>query len=483
MIRITVAIMLAVAACGGDDGGTTLTAEQLQDPSTCMSCHPKHYDQWSGSMHAYASEDPVFVAMNKRGQRETNGQLGTFCVQCHAPMAVALNTTNGTDYDPSTLTPATKGITCFFCHTVKDVQADHNNGLVIDAQSTTLYGGAKNPVSNKAHHAEYDERMDSDINDSAMCGSCHDVVTPKGVALERTFSEWKTTFFSSSTNPELHLSCGGCHMPSTAKDVIADDPDANVPERAHGFHEHLWPAIDQAMTAFPNVDVMAGRIQDEIDSTVTIIGLKPLVGDPQSGICVTPEGGGTIRVRMDTLSLAHAWPSGAAQDRRAWLEVNAYDASNNLLLSTGVVPDGMDPEDVVYTAPAVAPPAEALMWDRTWKDAGKTMPAHFFWDVVAEDPRYQLKPPITLDPNSPQFDHSSTALIPAIGMQHTIDHVTARIRIRPFAYGVIDELIASGDLDPAIRDKVPTIDILATQQTWNAQHADPVTGCDFPPGQ
>ena len=43
-------------------------------------------------MHAYAADDPVFVAMNKRGQRETNGELGTFCVKCHAPMAVA----NGT---------------------------------------------------------------------------------------------------------------------------------------------------------------------------------------------------------------------------------------------------------------------------------------------------------------------------------------------------------------------------------------------------
>ena len=28
--------------------------------------------------------------MNKRGQRETNGALGTFCLKCHAPMAVAL---------------------------------------------------------------------------------------------------------------------------------------------------------------------------------------------------------------------------------------------------------------------------------------------------------------------------------------------------------------------------------------------------------
>ena len=39
-------------------------------------------------MHAYASDDPVFRAMNQRAQRETSGALGDFCVKCHAPMAV-----------------------------------------------------------------------------------------------------------------------------------------------------------------------------------------------------------------------------------------------------------------------------------------------------------------------------------------------------------------------------------------------------------
>ena len=39
-------------------------------------------------MHAYAAEDPVFLAMNQRLQRETGGALGDFCVRCHAPMAV-----------------------------------------------------------------------------------------------------------------------------------------------------------------------------------------------------------------------------------------------------------------------------------------------------------------------------------------------------------------------------------------------------------
>jgi hypothetical protein len=161
--------------------------------------------------------------------------------------------------------------------------------------------------------------------------------------------------------------------------------------------------------------------------------------------------------------------------------VNAYDASNTLIFSSGVTPDGMDPEDVVYTPPAAAPPAQALMWDRTYLDDAMTMPAHFFWDVQKEDPRYLLRPPVTLDPNNAAFDHSSTAKFSVVGLQHSIDRVEARIRIRPFAYGVIDSLVQSGDLDASYRDKIPTIDIAASHMTWNAQHVHTETGCDFPP--
>src|SRR5512139_748991 len=94
------ALILGLGACGG---GEKLPVEELQDPATCMECHPQHYQQWSGSMHAYAAEDPVFVAMNARGQRETQGKLGTFCLACHAPMAVALGLTNGENFDPAAM--------------------------------------------------------------------------------------------------------------------------------------------------------------------------------------------------------------------------------------------------------------------------------------------------------------------------------------------------------------------------------------------
>src|SRR5579883_1120826 len=80
--------LVLFAVLGGCGKPSSLSRDEMLDPATCQACHPTHYQQWSGSMHAYAADDPVFLAMNQRGQRETGGKLGTFCVQCHAPMAV-----------------------------------------------------------------------------------------------------------------------------------------------------------------------------------------------------------------------------------------------------------------------------------------------------------------------------------------------------------------------------------------------------------
>lgn len=65
------AVLVFAGACGGPDVDEEklLTREELMKPEACKDCHPKHYREWSASMHAYASQDPVFVAMNKRGQR------------------------------------------------------------------------------------------------------------------------------------------------------------------------------------------------------------------------------------------------------------------------------------------------------------------------------------------------------------------------------------------------------------------------------
>ncbi len=468
--RIAIAAAVGLAACGGGEGPARPIAE-LQDPQTCNECHPRHFTQWSASMHAYASDDPVFVAMNRRGQRETAGALGTFCVKCHAPMAVELGLTTGADFDPAKLPAAARGVTCYFCHDVESVQDTHNNGLVL-AHDQTMRGGLTGPASSPAHHAAYDRLMDSTVNKSEICGSCHDVVTPRGVKLERTYEEWQTTFFA-QPDAQHHLSCGACHMPSS-DGVIAEAPGLSVRSHNGGFHEHLWPAIDQALTPLPGGPALAAGIQRDLDPAVAIIGPAAFATNLQyGGICVDPPG--VLSVRMDSIGTAHDWPTGAAQDRRAWLEVVAY-AANKVVFHSGTMADGtplldgMDPEQL-------ADPDLFGLWDRAFKDDGS--PTHMFWDIARVDSQL-LRPPVTLDKNSPLFDHSSTAMFHVEGVLR-IDRITAAIRIRPLSYALLADLVGSGDLAAGAVPRLPTLDILGTQHTWNADPAthQPSTNCSL----
>ena len=462
-MKIVIVLAVFLSACAGC-GEDKYPVAKLEDPNTCKVCHPKHYDQWSGSMHAYASEDPVFVAMNKRGQREA--QLGTFCINCHAPMAVKLGLSDGTNYDPATLPPEAKGVTCFFCHDVDKVNDDHNNGLVL-AMDQTMRGGAGSPADTPAHDSLNDKNlMGGASNKSTMCGSCHDIITPAGVHIERSFEEWKTTIFNPD-NPNgakaNSLTCSACHMISSTG-AIAEGDGLNVGSRTNGFHDHSLPAIDQAMTPFPNMDAQAIGVQTTLNPALTIIGPTPVAGPPApGGICLLA---GTLTVRMDTISTGHAYPSGASQDRRVWLEVIAYDASGTELFSSGKVGDNQDPEDLNDPYLNCASPQTGQctgFWDRMTKEDGT--PAHFFWDVRNEQ-SFLLKPAVTLIPNDPAFDHSTTATFNLSSIAPQIDKITARIRTRPFPYAVLDELVASGDLDPSIATSLKTLDSIGATRVW-----------------
>lgn len=466
-VAVGLGLALGLGACEGDK----LSIEELQDPRTCMTCHPKHYEQWSGSMHAYASEDPVFLAMNRRGQRETGGALGDFCINCHAPMAKQLGFTDFANFDPDALPPAARGITCYFCHNVEDVRGTHNNGLVL-ANDQTMRGGAKDPVGTPAHHSKYDPLMDSARNQSEICGSCHDIVVPasingsRDVALERTYAEWQATLFASPEDPLLHLSCGGCHMESARLEPIADAP--GVAPRAFGFHDHKMAGIDLALTPFPQMEAQRAAVQDILDPSIRIIGPAPLIptASQPGGICLTPMG--TITVRVDSIGTGHSWPSGSAQDRRAWLELIAYDANGGVVFQSGVVPDGVDPE---VADPALLALDSFGFWDRTYKANGD--PAHFFWEVD------RVESNLLLAPSVPKQDVSRTATFTIGGGVGDIDRVTARFRFNPLPYAMLDELIASGDLAPEIRDRVETLEV-GEPTVWLRATRDPATGCNPP---
>lgn len=434
---------LVLAGCGDGCGGSDLmTREELLDPETCADCHPDHVAQWRGSMHAYAADDPVFLALEARGQAETGGELGDFCVNCHAPLAVALGEAS-TGADLADLPDHLKGVTCAFCHQVTDVEGTHNNPLVL-ADDLTLRGPIRDPLDPGVHVPEYSKLHDREQIESAdLCGSCHDIVTPLGAHIERTYLEWQTSLYALPA-AGFGLTCSGCHM--QGRDDVAADFDG-VPLRR--VHDHRFPGVDIALTEFPDREAQREAVQRLLDSTV------------RTALCVTDVGDGDkqVQLTLENVAAGHAFPSGASADRRLWAELVARQGGA-VVWEKGVVG-----EDQPLTEVTAADPTVFALHDTLYDLDGN--PTHFFWEAADTDGNL-LSPPGP--PGGTPYAHHQTRqwLI----LDQAPDEVSLELKLRPLPLDLLDELVATGELAQEVRDAVPTWTLAGASLTWRAGGPD-----------
>lgn len=442
--RLTLILLtgLTSSSCskGEQEAPFRFTRQELMQPETCQECHPKHYREWASSMHAYAAEDPVFLAMNRRGQRETDGELGDFCVKCHAPMAVREGATeDGLNLDevPEHL----KGVTCYFCHNATEVNGTHNNPIEL-ADDSIMRGGFRDPVPTSAHGAAYSPLLDGSNSRSAdLCGSCHDIELSSGVHLERTFKEWQESVFSTK---EGFSTCVGCHMDSTTG-IAADDPDVAVNERR--IHEHLWPGVDLPLTPFPDEDVQRAAVECALS---TLLLVEVCVNQPDE-----------IEVHLEA-NAGHSFPSGATQDRRAWLELTAFGEGDEIIFETGVIAD----DEVVDKQPE-DPDFDPNLWvmrDHLYDADGDE--THLFWEAAPSD-AHELGYESSLLPTAVDFfePHRQSRTFPVSAPPERIE---AKVHIRAMGLDVLQDLVDSGDLDASILDRIPTFTLAASQVQWTA---------------
>ena len=440
--------LLLLGCGGGSPAPAGLSLEQLMDPETCRDCHARQYDEWSGSMHAYASQDPLFVALNQRGQDEA--KVGTLCASCHAPLAVRAGaTTDGTNL--ASLPARLQGVTCYACHNVSQVTSTHNNSLRL-GNDRTMRGGIGNAVPNDAHQSVYSPLHDRAQLDSAkLCGSCHDVVNGHGVAIERSFAEWQQTAFATPSGN----TCGQCHMvKSPEPGPIANLP--GLPDRDR--HSHLFPGVDLALTDFPQLAEQRAALQSFLDTTL------------QTALCVRGRGkASSVVVVVDNVASGHKWPSGAAQDRRAWFEVAAF-AGDAELYRSGAVPAGSDPD---ASSDSDLWLVSDCMLDKDGASVSK------LWDARRIDSNL-IPGQLTFDKSSPLFYQThvmrSFPKDPLASLASFPDRATLDVHLQPFPLSLFDELFADprSGLTPEtvadLRAKILPLRVGA-QLVWTAQAA------------
>lgn len=192
--------------------------------TTCATCHPDHYREWSVSPHSYAQISPVFNAFHGTVVKLTNGTNGDFCIRCHTPVGMNLGEPefmSNMDRHPT----SREGVTCIVCHRVNRAYGKLSGRLAI--AEGDLFEPVYGPSGNEelARVIESDEyRVNTErgrggraihtkaekffqISTSGFCGTCHDVNLVNGFRLEEAFSEFKN-----SPAAKEGISCQDCHM-------------------------------------------------------------------------------------------------------------------------------------------------------------------------------------------------------------------------------------------------------------------------------
>ncbi len=434
---VCAASVMGVVSCGSTTtDAPQLDDEALRDPETCRGCHEGHVRAWEGSMHAYAADDPVFLAMNRRMQRERPDLPTDTCTRCHAPMAVRRGLLAG-GADVSTLARRDKGVTCIFCHTLDAVEGTHG-GQVRTASDGVMRGGIRAPEGRVPHGAAYSKLHDRESPEaSSACGACHDVVTPAGLHLERTFAEWQGSVYA-KPGPSA-LGCGKCHMEGS-RGKAASTPEA--PERR--VHDHAMPGIDLALTPFPHAEEQRRRVEAALSATLL------------SRLCVRPSPSGVaVDVTLDNAFSGHDFPSGATHDRRVWVELSAKDGAKELLVS-GRVPAGTSVFEAKRADPRMLALGSTL--------AGRGRPVTFLWEAETKAGT-TLTPAVTNDPNDPRYVHSLTHTYEVPGLP---TEVSFRVLVRAIDVDTLNELVRSGDLAADVPARVPTLEITSAARTWTS---------------
>lgn len=367
-------------------------------PEQCQQCHPDHYREWSMSMHAYAVVDPLFHTMNAQGQQLTGGRLGQFCITCHSPAAVRLGEAPDGLVRGELSPHARGGITCVTCHAAQTQIPGHGIGSFrLDG---VMSGSIIDPVPNSYHRSIYDPRF----TQSEVCAGCHDVVNPRGVRVEQTFTEWQNSVY-----PGRGLTCQACHMKWVNEPVAVGGP---IRRR----HIHIMEGIDVPLTEFPGREETIQLIQYALDNALEVM-FEPL---PE---VATRTRDLPVRVRVYNKTVGHNIPSGTIFERQLWVEFVATNERGDTVYASGLLdPNGdLRTRGSEYVERGLLPADTALALFNGIAYRHGT-PIDFFFDADAVENR-------TIPPFEYRIAHYT---IPAAAMQSSAQlNLQVRVHFRP----------------------------------------------------
>ncbi len=267
--------------------GDATKYDPAYDGAWCGGCHKPEYAAWQNSVHSHAGTDKMVAYCSRLEVGAVGPTFGRLCEGCHSPKQA------GTGVVANNVG---QGVTCRGCH---------------DTTALTHAGGNADIVSGSIIDWTQDHKAEGIASLALLrrpefCGGCHQQFVPGvGVTGIDTYAEYQRSPYVGKAT------CVDCHMHKT--DGIAD-------------HAALGGNVYLATT-----DAKARATLDaRLLGTVT---LAP-----------TRAADGSIQVVAKNVSAGHSFPTGVADVKETWVEVQAVDAQKNVIarygspLSPGLAP-------------------------------------------------------------------------------------------------------------------------------------------------
>lgn len=356
---------------------------ELDFPSAkqCAACHPKQYEEWSRSMHAYAQQSPVFEAFNLTLIERTGGTIGTFCTRCHTNIGTALGE-NGSRRNVHRSRLSLESVTCVTCHRQNRAQYKSNSRIFMKPGKLLdqcMFGPFGDPVGGE-EIGTHPSAGRPYIKTSQFCGECHDVTNPQGIRLEEAFSEWQN-----SPSAKEQITCQQCHMGPVAGVAIPDNQRplgraARVPGvdpktiPLRHLTDHTFAGPDYSLlpdTEFPykldwmyecdyrdeeNLTPHQLRTLDELRrrnraqlAAADNKRYELLQNAARLSLSAprTARSGSLVRLRVDVTSLfgGHNFPTGFSAERQAWVSLVVRNPAGRVVYTSGDLDENRDLRD------------------------------------------------------------------------------------------------------------------------------------------
>jgi hypothetical protein len=300
--------------------------------TTCEGCHDEIVRQHLESQHEKSFDNPTFQAQYfsevvPRASRDPMvAEEARLCIACHAPIAFKRH--GGRVSRREQVDSQMSGVTCDFCHTIEGfVGSVPGNGNFISFPSCRKLGPFRH--ENEWHHV-YSELQTK----SEFCGICHNAVNHRGLEIKSTYTEWKNSRYAREG-----IECQDCHMtvygfltggkPTYESGAAARMALARPPARSK-LYTHRFPGAH---------------------SRTQVVGAITLMIEPDRTLA-SPREIVTVRVLVDNTRTGHKMPSGSADLRQLWLNLELSTGTRaQAIPATSASVESFETRDVVGSGP------------------------------------------------------------------------------------------------------------------------------------